>query len=143
MSMILLCLCLFCEKSFYFVCICFVNIILFRLYLFCDAAVLLSCCFTATKVSNHHLRLSSGSTISKQRSRWSSGHPTSFDAAVQIVFELMFAWMPKGYGNPDGVSFWLGLHFLCPAQFLAELVHPHKRNQLRPSTPAQLCGSSC
>ena len=29
-------------------------------------AVLLSCCFRAMKRSNHHLRLSSGSTISKQ-----------------------------------------------------------------------------
>ena len=47
----------------------------------------------------------------------------------------MFAWMRKGYGNPVGVSFWLGLHFLGPAQFLAELVHPYERNQLRPSTP--------
>ena len=23
----------------------------------------------------------------------------------------MFAWIRKVYGNPDGVSFWLGLHF--------------------------------
>jgi len=23
-------------------------------------------------------------------------------------------------------SFWLGLHFLCPAQFLAKLVHPNE-----------------
>jgi len=54
----------------------------------------------------------------------------------QTAFELMFAWMRKGYGNPDGVSFWMGLHFLRPAQFLAELVHPNERNQLRPSTPS-------
>jgi len=47
----------------------------------------------------------------------------------------LFAWIRKGYGNPDGVSFWLGLHFLRPAQFLAELVHPNGKNQLRPSTP--------
>jgi len=47
----------------------------------------------------------------------------------------MFAWMRKGYGNPDGVSFWLGLHFLCQARFLAELVHPIERNQLQPKTP--------
>jgi len=47
----------------------------------------------------------------------------------------MFAWIRKGYGNPDGVPFWVGLHFLRPAQFLAELVHPNERNQLRPSTP--------
>jgi len=46
----------------------------------------------------------------------------------------MFAWMRKRYGNPDGVSFWLGLHFLRSAQFLAELVHPNERNQLQPST---------
>jgi len=26
-----------------------------------------------------------GSTISKQTSRWSSGHPTSFDAAVWLA----------------------------------------------------------
>jgi len=52
----------------------------------------------------------------------------------------MFAWMRKGYGNPEGVSFWLGLHFLRPAQFLAELVHPNERNQLRPSsTPPRNC----
>jgi len=55
----------------------------------------------------------------------------------------MFAWMRKGYGNLDRVSFWLGLHFLCPAQFLAELVHPDERNQLQPSTLLKLCGSSC
>ena len=60
------------------------NIILFRLYLFCVAAVLLSCRFRA-KMSNHYLRLSSGSTIPKQTSRWSSGHPTSFDAAVELA----------------------------------------------------------
>jgi len=44
--------------------------------------------------------------------------------------------MRKDNGNPDRVSFWLvGLHFLRPAQFLAELVHPNERNQLRPSNP--------
>ena len=53
----------------------------------------------------------------------------------QNAFELMFAWIRKGYGNSDGVSFWLGLHFLRPAHFLAGLVHPNKKNQLRPSTP--------
>jgi len=53
----------------------------------------------------------------------------------QTAFELTFAWMRKIYGNPDGVSFWLGLYFLRPAQFLAELVHPNERNQLPPSTP--------
>jgi len=51
----------------------------------------------------------------------------------------MFAWMRKRYGNPDGVSFWLGLHFLRSAQFLAELVHPNERNQLQPSTPPHNC----
>jgi len=29
----------------------------------------------------------------------------------------MFTWTQKGYGNPDEVTFWLGLHFLVPAQF--------------------------
>ena len=52
----------------------------------------------------------------------------------QAAFELMFAWMRKGYGNSDGVSFWLGLNFLRPAQFLAKLVHPDEKNQFRPST---------
>jgi len=42
--------------------------------------------------------------------------------------------MWKGYGNLDGISFWLGLYFLHPAQLFAELVHPNERNQLRPST---------
>jgi len=86
--------------------------------LFCVAAVLLSCCFRAMKMSNHHLRLSSGSTISKQTS--------SITWPRQTAFELMFAWMRKGYGNPVGVSFWLGLHFLRRAQFLAELVHANE-----------------
>ena len=31
--------------------------------------------------------------------------------------------------------FWLALHFLCPAQLLAKLVHPNERNQLQPKTP--------
>jgi len=55
----------------------------------------------------------------------------------------MFAWIRKGYGNQDGVSFWLGLHLLRPAQFLAELVHPNERTSCDPVPPAQLCGSSC
>jgi len=42
------------------------NIILLCLYLFCAAAVLFLCCFRAMKRINHHLRLNSGSTISKQ-----------------------------------------------------------------------------
>jgi len=48
--------------------------------------------------------------------------------------------MRKGYGKPDGVSFWLGLHFLRPAQFLQELAHPNERNQMRPSTPLATLG---
>ena len=54
---------------------------------------------------------------------------------IQTAFECIFAWMWKGYVNPDRVSFWLGLHFLRPAQFLVELVHPNERNQLGSSTP--------
>jgi len=55
----------------------------------------------------------------------------------------MFAWIRKGYGNPDGLSFWLGLYFLHPAQFLAELVHLTRETSCVPAPPAQMCGSSC
>jgi len=47
----------------------------------------------------------------------------------------MFAWMLMGYGNTNGVSFRLGLYFLCPVQFLTELVHHKEWNWLQPSTP--------
>jgi len=50
------------------------HITLVCLYLFCAAAVLLSCFFRALKISNHHIRLISGSTKSKQSSRWKTGH---------------------------------------------------------------------
>jgi len=36
------------------------------------------------------------------------------------------AWMRKGYGNPDRVSFYLGLHFLCHADLTAELGNPRQ-----------------
>jgi len=122
-----------------------VNIILLCLYLFYAAAVLLLCCFRA--MINHHLQLSSGSTISKQ-------DPDDC-LVIQIVWLLLhnLPWTDcfwayvcmdaKGYGNPDGVSFWLGLHFLRPAQFFAELVHPTRETSCDPATPAQLCGTSC
>jgi len=80
MNIILLCSYLFCEKSFYFVCICFVIIILFVLVLCC-------CCFAFMLLQGKEDEqppplTQQGSTISKQTSRWSSGHPTSFDAAA-------------------------------------------------------------
>ena len=51
--------------------------------------------------------------------------------------------MRKGYDNPGRVSFQLALYFLCHAQVLADLSNPStERDQLRPSTPAQLCWSS-
>jgi len=37
--------------------------------------------------------------------------------------------------QPAELRLRLGLQFLRPAQFLAELVHPNERNQLRPSIP--------
>jgi len=55
----------------------------------------------------------------------------------------MFAWMRKGYGNPDRVSFWLGLQFLCPAQFLAELVHLTRETSCDPAPQVQRFGSYC
>ena len=78
-----------------------------------------------------------------------NGYPTSFVAAVQLASDKLLlsllAWMRKGYGNPDGVSFWrLGLHFLCPAQFLEELVHPiTSETGCDPALHSQLCRSSC
>jgi len=58
------------------------HIISFCLGLFCVTVVLLWCCFRALKMNNHHLLLINGSTMSKQSSRWSSGHPKSLVAAV-------------------------------------------------------------
>jgi len=120
------------------------------LYLFCIAAVFALMLFKGNeelKMSNHHIWLISGSTISKQSSRWSSGHPPSFCCCCitwtrPTAFELMFAWMRRGMVTRT-VSFWLGLQFLCPAQFRAELLHPNKRNKLQANTNAQLCGSFC
>jgi len=50
-----------------------------------------------------------------------------------IYFVLMFAWMWKGYGNLDKVSFWLVLHFLHPAQFLKKLVYPMSETSCDPA----------
>jgi len=53
----------------------------------------------------HHLRFNSGNNIqmvvriSNQLCYRHSNRPT------QTAFDLMFAWMRKGYGNPDGITF--------------------------------------
>jgi len=48
---------------------------------------------------------------------------------VLLDYKVIFTIRPWRF------SFWLGLHFLCSAQFLLDLVHLNERNQLRPSTP--------
>ena len=138
----------------YFVCTCSVNEnhfnlfvsvlwILFYFVCTCSALLLLVFCFLvvsgqwrgATTSFDSAVAVPSLSKI--QMIIWSSNQfcCCCITCPRQTSFELMFAWIWEGYGNLDGVSFWLGLHFLCPAQFLVELVHSNKRNQLRPNIP--------
>jgi len=146
MSFILLCLYLFCENHF----ILFIsgNIILYCWYLFCVAAVLLSCCFRAMKMSNHHLRLSSGSTTSEQTSRWSYGHPTSFAAAIQLALDKLLVSLPL-HRFERAMATWTELHFWWVCTFFVQLSTLQNWCTLTRETscaqqpPAPLCGSSC
>jgi len=53
------------------------------------AVVVFSYCFRALKMSNHHLRLISGSTIFQQSSSWSFRYPSSDAAVIQFsLFKL-------------------------------------------------------
>ena len=147
MNIVLLCSFLFCENHF----ILFVYVLWILFYFVCTCSALLLFRFHvvseqwrgATTTFDSAVAVPSLSKI--QMIIWSSNQFCCcfITCPRQTDFELVFAWIRKGYGNPDGVSFWLGLHFHRPAQFLAELVQPNERNQLRPSTPAQLFGSSC
>jgi len=112
------------------------TIILFCLYLFCFAAVLLSCCFRTWKMSNHHLRHQWQyhlQTNIQMMIIWSSNQFCC--SCITCPRPTAFSWMRKGYGNTDGVSFWLVLHLLHPAHSSLQNWCTLKREtSLRPST---------
>jgi len=139
MNIVLLCLYLFCENHF----ILFASVLSILFYFVCICSEVLLFCFHvvsgqwrgATTTFDSAVAVPSLSKI--QMIIWSSNQfcCCCITCPRQTAFELMFALIRKGYGNPDRVSFWLGLHFLRTAQFLAQLVHPNERNQLPPSSP--------
>ena len=142
MNIVLLCLYLFCENHF----ILFVSVLSILFYFVCTCSEVLLFCFHvvsgqwrgATTTFDSAVAVPSLSKI--QMIIWSSNQfcCCCITCPRQTAFELMFAWIRKGYGNPDRVSFWLGLHFLRTAQCTLT-----RETSCDPAPPAQRCGSSC
>jgi len=60
---------------------------------------------------------------------------------IQILSDIMQKQYRKGYGNPDGVSFWLVYTFFVQLSSLRNWCTLTRETSCDPATTAQLCGS--
>jgi len=112
------------------------------------AVVVFSYCFRALKMSNHHLRLISGSTIFQQSSSWSFRYPSSDAAVIQFsLFKLCLNFSLHGCKRfmVTRMEFHFGWVYTLSVQSdsLRNRCTPTSKPVSTQQSRAQLCGSSC